>query len=143
MVLPLIGYFVLVDTGAAVAMAIGARRRGGSAQVRLLAASAATALMALALLTLGFVSVSKEFGPAASVIVQAAALGAVVAYLAAFMPPRWMRGLWQARSALSGTQRLLGAASCSWHSSFQEPMAPCSSRARLLVRLGAWRRLGS
>ena len=110
MVLPLIGYFVLVDTGAAVAMAIGARRRGGSAQVRLLAASAATALMALALLTLGFVSVSKEFGPAASVIVQAAALGAVVAYLAAFMPPRWMRGLWQARSALSGTQRLLSTA---------------------------------
>jgi signal transduction histidine kinase/CheY-like chemotaxis protein len=109
-VLPLIGYFVLVDTGAAVAMGLGARRRGGSAQVRLLAASAATALMALALLTLGFVSVSKEFGPTAGVIVQVAALGAVVAYLAAFMPPRWMRGLWQARSALSGTQRLLSTA---------------------------------
>ena len=109
-VLPLIGYFVLVDTGAAAAMAAGARRRGGSAQVRLLAASAATGLMALALLTLGFRTVSKEFGPTANVVVQVAALGAVVAYLAAFLPPRWLRGLLQARSALKGTQRLLSTA---------------------------------
>jgi len=109
-VLPLIGYFVLVDTGAAMAMAAGARRRRGSAQVRLLAASAATGLMALALLTLGFRAVSKEFGPAANVVAQMAALAAVAAYLAAFLPPRWVRGLWQASSALKGTQRLLSTA---------------------------------
>ena len=109
-VVPLIGYFVLVDTGAAVAMAAGARRRAGSAQVRLLAASAATALMALALFTLGFRAVSKELGEAAGVIVQVAAVGAAFAYLAAFLPPRWVRGLWQARSALIGTQRLLSTA---------------------------------
>ena len=53
MVLPLIGYFVLVDSGAAVAMAIGARRRGGSAQVRLLAARAATARAADAWICVG------------------------------------------------------------------------------------------
>jgi signal transduction histidine kinase/CheY-like chemotaxis protein len=110
LVLPLVGYFVLVDSGAALAMAAGARRKGGSAQVRLLAASAATALMALALLTLGFVAINKELGTIAGVVVQVAASGAVVAYLAAFVPPRWMRGLWQARSALTGTQRLLATA---------------------------------
>jgi hypothetical protein len=86
-VIPAIGYFVVVDAGAAVAMASRALRSGGSAQVRLWSAGAATAFMALALLALGSTVISKELGAIANVVVYGAALGAAATYLAAFLPP--------------------------------------------------------
>jgi signal transduction histidine kinase/CheY-like chemotaxis protein len=105
-----IGYFAVVDGIAAFVMAGGARRRGGAAQIRLWAAAVATGLIALTLLVLGGSLAKGDIGRVATVAAEVGALGSVAAYLAAFLPPRWLRGLWQSRSALKGTQRLLESA---------------------------------
>jgi signal transduction histidine kinase/CheY-like chemotaxis protein len=106
-VLPAVAYFVVVDAGAALAMASGARRRGGSAQVRLWSAAAGTGFMALALLVLGARGVSTAIAPVTQVLVEVLALGSALAYLNAFLPPGPLRSLWQSRSGLRATERLL------------------------------------
>ena len=105
-----IGYFFVVDAAAAFFMAGGALRRGGAAQIRLWAAAAGTGLIALTLLLLSGTLAKGDVGRLATSAAEAGALGSAVAYLAAFLPPRWLRGLWQSRSALKGTQRLVESA---------------------------------
>ncbi|MDP9271154.1 MAG: response regulator [Chloroflexota bacterium] len=106
-----IGYFFVVDGVAAFFMAGGARRRGGSAQIRLWAAAAGTGLIAVTLLVLVGTLAGDGIGRVATAGAQVGALASAVAYLAAFLPPRWLRGLWQSRSGLRGTQRLLASTS--------------------------------
>lgn len=102
-----IGYFFVVDAAAAFFLAGGALRRGGAAQIRLWAAAAGTGLIALTLLLLSGSLAKGDVGRMATSAAEAGAFASVVAYLAAFLPPRWLRGLWQSRSALKGTQRLV------------------------------------
>lgn len=85
------------------------RRRIGSARQRLRIASVATVLMAVTLLVAGIGAAL----PAGSVITAALArygvLLAAIGYAAAFLTPRWLRRIWQARTSFELSRRLLKA----------------------------------
>jgi signal transduction histidine kinase/CheY-like chemotaxis protein len=88
--------FVVTDLVAAFHLARDARRRVGSARWRLAAAAVAPALLALAILgaTVGrALPIPPE---AASATSRLLALGAAIGFLVAFLPPRWLRNVWNA-----------------------------------------------
>ncbi|HEY2917071.1 MAG TPA: response regulator [Candidatus Limnocylindrales bacterium] len=98
-------YFVGLNLVVAGAFAREALRRRGSARIRLLTASAATGALAVALLAS---QVSPAASDAAGVSVsELAVLLAALGYLAAFLPPRPLRRLWQATAAASFTRNLV------------------------------------
>jgi signal transduction histidine kinase/DNA-binding response OmpR family regulator len=105
MLAPAVTVFVLIDLVAAFYLAREARRRVGSARIRLACAATASASLALAL---GLLVFSSD----ASVLDDAGRLLALVAaglYLLAFMPPWWLRRLWNALATYAFTNELIDA----------------------------------
>jgi signal transduction histidine kinase/DNA-binding response OmpR family regulator len=105
-----IAVFVITDLVAAFYLAREARRRVGSARVRLAAAAAASGLLALALLAsiiAASIPAVATVGPTAGRIL---AVGAAALYVLAFMPPRWLTRVWSGMATFEFTQDLMGVA---------------------------------
>jgi signal transduction histidine kinase/CheY-like chemotaxis protein len=118
-----IGVFVASEGLAAAYLWLEARRRVGSARFRLGIAAIATAIFAVALLSSGAGSAGGSGGNSgAATAPQLLALIAAISYVVAFLPPRWLRRLWQATAAYDYGQQLLAA-------------APTESQAELWGRL--------
>jgi PAS domain S-box-containing protein len=102
-------YFVAVELAAATLLAWLSQRRFGLPRVRLAMAGGATALFGIAILIAGVASAATagEAGAAATALSQLAALAAGLGYLAAFMPPRWLRQLAQRAVAFDLTHALV------------------------------------
>lgn len=88
-VLLAVGYFVIGNGAAAIILGREAVRRAGLARWRLAAAAAAMALMAATIL------VAAAGGPVASVLARGGVTLSGLAFLLAFLPPRWLRRLGQ------------------------------------------------
>ncbi|MGH2381065.1 MAG: hypothetical protein ACRDG7_07575, partial [Candidatus Limnocylindria bacterium] len=88
-VLLAVGYFVVGDGAAAVILGREALGRASFARWRLAAAAVAMGLIAATIL------VAVAGGPAASVLARGGATLAGLAFLLAFLPPRWLRRLGQ------------------------------------------------
>jgi signal transduction histidine kinase/CheY-like chemotaxis protein len=97
--------FVLTDLIAAAYLAVEARARVGSARVRLGLAAAASASLALALALLIFGARLPLVSEAGRLL----ALAAATLYVLAFLPPAWLRRLWNALAAYDFTDRLMDA----------------------------------
>jgi signal transduction histidine kinase/DNA-binding response OmpR family regulator len=104
-----IGVFFASEGLAAVYLWLEARRRVGAARFRLALAAVATAAFAIALLGAGAGSATANT-EAANALTRLLALLAGVAYVVAFLPPAWLRRLWQATAAYDYGQELLAAA---------------------------------
>ncbi|CAN5264538.1 hypothetical protein BH24CHL7_BH24CHL7_15320 [soil metagenome] len=101
-------YFVAVELAAATLLAWLSQRRFGLPRVRLATAGGATALFGLAILIAGVaLAATGEAGATATAISRLAALAAGVGYLAAFMPPLWLRQLAQRAVAFDLTHALV------------------------------------
>jgi signal transduction histidine kinase/CheY-like chemotaxis protein len=103
-----VAVFVVTELVAGGLLVLEAVRRAGSARFRLASAAIATILFAIAILAAG----AGSAGPDAEVATAAARLLALLAalgYLVAFLPPGWLRHLWQAQTAYGYTQQLLEA----------------------------------
>ena len=83
-----------------------AATRVGSARVRLGAAAAASACMALAL---GFITFGADL-PFGTEIGRLLALGAATLYILAFMPPAWVRKVWGAVTTYEFANQLIDTA---------------------------------
>lgn len=88
-------YFFAVEIGAAAWFALDSRRRYGVARLRLALASVGTSLFAASILLAGIASAARPAGAPASAdsttVTRLLALVAALAYLGAFVPPRWFR----------------------------------------------------
>jgi PAS domain S-box-containing protein len=108
-----VGYFVVAEAAAAVGLMIESQRRFGLPRVRVALAGAATVLFALAILIAGVGAASTGNAgqpPAdATVLSRLAALAAGAGYLAAFLPPLWLRRLGQRAVAFDVTHALVAA----------------------------------
>jgi signal transduction histidine kinase/CheY-like chemotaxis protein len=97
--LGLLAYFVIVEAASAVMIGLEARRRAGASRTRLLIAAGSTALLSAAVLVLGAGGLATLGNPDAqdtiSILVQLLSLGAALGYLAALLPPRWLRQMSQ------------------------------------------------
>jgi signal transduction histidine kinase/CheY-like chemotaxis protein len=103
-----IAVFVVTEAVAAAYLAVEARRRTGSARARLATAAVATALFAIAVLAAGAAAAaSTEAAAAANLMARITALLAGLGYLIAFVPPAWLRRMWEATAAYQYSQRLL------------------------------------
>ena len=71
--------------------------------------AAATAAVAISLLTLGAAAAGPDAAVAAGIAVRAVALLAAVGYWIAFLPPRPLRRFWQGTAAFGHSERLLAA----------------------------------
>lgn len=96
--------FAVTHLVAALFLAREARRRVGSARVRLGVAAAAGVCMALALALLVFGSAI----PGAANVGNILALGAATLYVLSFMPPAWVRKVWSAVASFEFMQTLSG-----------------------------------
>ncbi len=109
----LVAAFVVVELIAAGYLLLEARRRVGSARVRLAVASLGTAGLAAAILAAAATAVAAgpggTGGDDGGIATQVLALVSALAYVAAFLPPRWLRRLWQAEAAYRYGQDLLSA----------------------------------
>jgi signal transduction histidine kinase/DNA-binding response OmpR family regulator len=97
--------FVVVEAAAAFCLIREARRRSGPSASRLAAAAAATALFAAALIVMFTV---RAFGPVMTTIGRVLALLSALGYVAAFLPPAWLRRTWAARSREEATRYVFG-----------------------------------
>jgi signal transduction histidine kinase/CheY-like chemotaxis protein len=97
--------FSATHLAAAVYLAREARRRVGSARVRLGSAAAASVSMALAL---GLITAGSLL-PFGSDVGSILALGAATLYVLAFMPPAWVRKVWGAVATYEFTNELMDA----------------------------------
>ncbi len=108
-VIPIIVPYVVIEIVAAGYFVAEARRRQGAPRVRFLCAMAGTILFAVAL----SVASSSSAHPAAARTVRTWALSialiSALGYLLAFLPPRWLRGVWAAQTALAVGRELLDA----------------------------------
>lgn len=102
--IPATAVFAATHLVAGFFLAREARRRVGSARVRLGVAAAAGACMALALALLVFGSAI----PGAASVGNILALGAATLYVLAFMPPAWVRKVWSAVASFEFMQTLTG-----------------------------------
>jgi signal transduction histidine kinase/CheY-like chemotaxis protein len=98
--------FVLTEAAAAGYLGLEARRRTGAARVRLGMAAAATALFAIAIFAAGAGSASSA-SAATAAVGRIVALLAALGYAAAFLPPSGLRRIWQATAAYDYGQRIL------------------------------------
>lgn len=106
LILVAIAAFVLTNVVAAVYLGREARRRVGSARIRLAAAAAGSLLMALAL---GASTVlSLVLGAGGSDVGRILALLAAALYTVAFLPPAWARRIGNAFTTFQFTEHLLG-----------------------------------
>jgi len=95
--------FVLTDLVAAYYLMVEARRRVGSARIRLIAAAAASALLAAAL---GLITVPAELA-IASDLGRLLAVAAAGLYVVAFLPPARLRTMWNAVTTFTFTDALI------------------------------------
>ena len=102
-----VAVFVVAEAIAAVYLALEARRRIGSARARLATAAVATALFAIAVLAAGAAAASSGVAGVANLAARIVALLAALGYLIAFMPPAWLRRMWEASAAYQYTERLM------------------------------------
>jgi signal transduction histidine kinase/CheY-like chemotaxis protein len=115
--------FSTTHMAAAFYLATEARRRVGSARVRLGSAAAASAAMALSLTFATFGSLL----PFGSDVGRILALGAATLYVLAFMPPAWVRKVWGAVATYEFVDELMDAPAT-------EDVAAVWSRAAELAR---------
>ncbi len=104
-----IAVFVITELVAAGYLAAEARRRSGAARVRLALAALATAAVAASLLMIGASAAGPEVTAVADIMLRLVALLAAVGYWIAFLPPRFLRRLWQGTAAFGHSERLLAA----------------------------------
>ena len=93
-VLFLVGYFFVAESVAAALLVAEGRRRLGFPRARLTVAGLASLLFGLSILISGLASAARGGGtadPAITLISRLLALVAGLGYLAAFVPPRWLR----------------------------------------------------
>ena len=107
--LALIATFVVTEILAAGYLAAEARRRVGSARIRLGIAAVATAGFAVAILTAVALSVADDNQGGSGTVTQVIALLSGLAYVVAFLPPPWLRRLWQATAAYGYSQEMMTA----------------------------------
>src|SRR5439155_9357552 len=93
----LVVVFIGLEALAAAYLAVEARRRKGASRVRMVLAALATGAFAVAFVTSGNNSPVNSIIPVGQLLSLFAAAG----YVVAFLPPAWLRRLWQANSALS------------------------------------------
>jgi len=93
-----IGFFA-VQGAAAMLLAREGRRRAGAPRVRLMLAAAATAVLALCLLTAGAGDAAGRAEQLFRIASQVLALLSGMGYVVAFMPPRWLRRVWAGGAA--------------------------------------------
>jgi signal transduction histidine kinase/ActR/RegA family two-component response regulator len=105
LILAVVVVFVTVETAAAFCFAGEARRRRGPSASRLAVAAAATALFAAALIAMG---ANRLGGPVMISIGRVLALLSALGYVAAFMPPTWLRRMWAARFREEATRHVFG-----------------------------------
>jgi signal transduction histidine kinase/DNA-binding response OmpR family regulator len=108
-VLAAVAVFVAVETVAAGFLYREARRRSGSPRIRLMAAAAGTAAFAVAILAAGAGAAGPRAAAVAGDVALAVALASGVAYLVAFVPPRWLRQTWSTSAAYTMVTSLLEA----------------------------------
>ena len=110
-----VGYFVAVETAAAIYLLRGAGRRVGYARTRLLIAGLATSAFAAGIFVAGAgaaaTSATATTDPTVTFLARLLALGAGLGYLAAFLPPMALRRLQQRAIAFDMGQALLQASS--------------------------------
>jgi PAS domain S-box-containing protein len=98
-ILFLVGYFTVTEILAAIVLLAEGRRRQGLPRVRLTIAGAASILFGLSILVSGLAAAARGGAGPSDPAIQAAsrflALVAGLGYLAAFVPPRWLRELGQ------------------------------------------------
>jgi signal transduction histidine kinase/DNA-binding response OmpR family regulator len=102
--------FVGTELAAASYLAGEARRRAGSTRIRLAVAALGTAALAIAILAAAAgsaVGATSQGGSSPATL--AIALVAAIAYVVAFLPPAWLRRIWQATAAYDYSQRTLDA----------------------------------
>lgn len=97
-VLFLVGYFALTEIAAAIVLIREGRRRQGFPRVRLTIAGTASVLFGLSIFISGLASAARGGGgtpadPTIQAISRSLALIAGLGYLAAFVPPRWLRDI--------------------------------------------------
>jgi PAS domain S-box-containing protein len=97
-VLFLVGYFALTEIAAAIVLIREGRRRQGFPRVRLTIAGTASVLFGLSILISGVASAARGGGgtpadPTVQALSRGLAFFAGVGYLAAFVPPRWLRDI--------------------------------------------------
>ncbi len=102
-----IGVFIVTDLVAAFYLNREARHRVGSAKARLIAAAAASALLAIAILVSIVVSSIPALATVGGSVGRIIALVAASLYVVAFMPPRWLRTVWGAVATFNFTQDLM------------------------------------
>lgn len=107
--LALIATFVVTEVVAAGYLAAEARRRVGSARIRLGIAAVATAGFAVAILAAVAISVADDNQGGSGTATQVIALLSGLAYVFAFLPPPWLRRLWQASAAYGYSQEMMTA----------------------------------
>jgi signal transduction histidine kinase/DNA-binding response OmpR family regulator len=129
LVLVAVAVFVVTDLVAGFYLGREARRRVGSARVRLGAAAAASALLALALLVSSIVSSIPAIAPVGAEIGRFLGLAAAGLYVVAFMPPRWLRGIWGAVATFDFEQDLMGVATDATDAAVWQRLADVSRRA--------------
>ena len=105
----LIATFVVTEIVAAGYLAAEARRRVGSARIRLGIAAVATAGFAVAILAAVAISVADDNQGGSGTVTQVVALLSGLAYVVAFLPPPWLRRLWQASAAYGYSQEMMTA----------------------------------
>jgi PAS domain S-box-containing protein len=91
---PAVAYFFITETAAAARLAVDSRRRFGLARIRLGLASIATGLFGGAILIAGIAAAAAggaASSPAAQEASRLAGLLAGIGYVAAFLPPGWLR----------------------------------------------------
>jgi signal transduction histidine kinase/CheY-like chemotaxis protein len=101
--------FVVTGAVAAAYLALEGRSRSGSARMRLVVASLATAGLALAVLLAGAAAATSLPAEVSSFATRAVALAAAIAYWIAFLPPAWLRDVFQATEAFRYNERLLAS----------------------------------
>ncbi|HEU0236067.1 MAG TPA: ATP-binding protein, partial [Candidatus Limnocylindrales bacterium] len=104
-----VAVFFVTEGVAAAYLALEARRRSSSARMRLAIAALATAGLALAILLAGAAAAASVPTEVSSFLVRAVALLAAIGYAIAFLPPRWLRELFQATEAFRYNERLLAS----------------------------------
>ena len=97
-VLLLVGYFALTEIAAAAVLIREGRRRQGFPRVRLTIAGTASVLFGLSIFIAGLASAARGGGgtpadPSIQALSRSLALVAGLGYLAAFVPPRWLRDI--------------------------------------------------
>ena len=101
--------FVVTEAVAAGYLALEARTRTGSARMRLTIASLATAGLALTLFLAGAAAVANVPSEVSGFAIRAVAVLAALGYWVAFLPPPWLRELFQATEAFRYNERLLAS----------------------------------